>query len=304
MRTTIMVDMLIFWDERESPISLQHFIERLRTELFGLGVDAHFIALANEHDPKNGRLKASMRGLLDYVVELGPKRLLCFGSHPSVLGRLIQPALKCSLHTNQLPMSMDKSSKKKVRLEPVARFLLGGDIWTSDNLSSNYIFCDSEDMSDESTAVGLVLEDDRFNLYESQLEKVGLTVSTFSKKNIFENYQTQLKHVGLLMISSEVDPDGKLIDIANALGKPVLLISEFGVALGVEDGVNGWVTYSATEQRLLQCLVNWKGMSSDARRVLSQYSKRHQSKRSGISKYFSQFDLKSHKELNSFQKIS
>ncbi|TDO95289.1 hypothetical protein [Marinomonas balearica] len=299
-----MLDMLILWDGREPPISLLNFIESLKSELSEFSTQVQFLALSDQNDPVKGKFKASMRGLLDHISALNPNRLICFGSHPSVLGRLIQPALRCPLYTNQLPLHMDRSSKKKVRLEPMTRFLLGGDIWSSESLSSNYVYCDANETDGELLTVGLVTNDPNLRAYENQIKKIGLTTSLFTKKNIFEEYNPCFKHVGLLMISSEIDPDSKVIDVANALGKPVLLVSEFGVSLGVEDGVNGWVTYSATEQRLKQCLVNWKGMSCDARSVLAQYSKRHQSKRSGISKYFSQFELNKHNNLNSFQKIS
>ena len=277
-----MADVLVLWDSRYSNQKLNQFIEELRDELDCFSLSFRIVALSANHSPKENRIKPSMRGVLELLHEESPYHLITFGAKANALGTLLIPALKCELHTNQLPVWLE-DPKGATTIGRLTHWLGLHGVWAGSPDQGKYFYAPSTSAGANGV---LHFEEDQFvSVISSQLVAENGRGLAISVDNFSELTQDQLNFYGLLVVSAEYVQEGRIIELANGFGLPVLLISPDGHYFGIKEGLNGWVVKSMQQLQYLNCLRNWFSMSQDARNMISYYCRRHQSSLSGLHHY-------------------
>ncbi|MFD1384527.1 hypothetical protein ACFQ45_14200 [Rhodanobacter aciditrophus] len=279
-----MTDAIVLWDARAKNASLAQFIEELSYELARFSLSFRVVALSNEHAPEDNKIKPSMRALLDLLHLESPYHLITFGSKANSLGTLLSPALKCQLHTNQLPKELE-SDESISTIGKLTNWLGRHSSWGTTAKRDSYFYVPEH--SKAAPGVLYLAEDDFASVIDLQLRAEKAT-SLAIPMDSFPNLEADiLNSFGLLTVSSNFIDEGRFIEIANGYGIPVLLIAPNGQYYGIKEGRNGWVVRSTQQIQYLNCLRNWFHMSKDTRSMISYYCRVNQSSLSGIRHYCS-----------------
>lgn len=277
-----MADVLVLWDSRYHNEKLYQFVEELRGELECFSLSFRIVALSSDHSPVKNKIKPTMRAVLDLLHQESPYHLITFGTKANSLGTLLTPALKCELHTNQLPSWLE-DSKGVTAIGRLTNWLGLHGVWGASMDQDSYFYAPLN----RAAAPGVMhfVEDHLVSVISSQLaaengEGLAITADDFNKLT-----QNQLDKYGMLVVSADFVQEGRVIEFANGYGLPVLLISPDGQYFGIKEGRNGWVVKSTQQLQYLNCLRNWFAMSQDARSMISYYCRRNQSALSGLNHY-------------------
>ncbi|MGO3455091.1 MAG: hypothetical protein ACTIMT_11455 [Marinomonadaceae bacterium] len=280
MRLIYMFRILVFWDSREASSSLIHFMNELDETLCLYQIEPMFLQIDHEHAPQAGRIKPSMKALLEYVHRYKPHLLMCFGSEANVLARLLKPALKCETVFNRLPHHLEDVSSKMSRIGFWVRRFMDYKSWDHEELDSDFIYFGMSTSNIVANRVLVFDEDPMVPDFHRVSEESQFEMLKISSKQEDFRCEFASKESGLLLISEKMENYELLIDIANANGLFTLCMSDSG--RGVHDGVNGWLVESTNERRLIKCLKNWRTMGNEARKVLSYHARSYQSYHSGL----------------------
>lgn len=303
-RLCIMEQVLVLWDAREANDALIRFIDELDETLCLYQVRPTFLQIDHEHLPQSGKIKFSMKGLLQQIHHLQPDMVLCFGSEASLLGKLIRPALKSQLISNYLPSYLDPTRPNHSTIHSLTKRLSEFKNWDYKSNKYDYLYYPLIDGIQTKTGIALIEEDPMFHALTQRLQFNQLDMAFFSLSQLAKYDESSLNSCGLLVMSSELEEASLLTDIANAKGLNVLYISKHGNN-AIRDGVNGWVVDSIYDPRIIVKLKNWQKMGKDPRSVLSYYARQHQSRRSGIHSFClsigllpAQYQIKNNKSVN------
>ncbi|REG83169.1 hypothetical protein [Marinomonas pollencensis] len=275
-----MFRIMVFWDSREANRPLVEFINELDETLCLYQIEPMFLQIDHQHAPQSGKIKPSMRALIDFVHCYKPHLLMCFGSETNMLARLVKPALKCEVSFNRLPEHLEDDSSKVSQIGFWLKRFMEYRSWDHEEERNEFIYFGASTTKIVANRA-LVFDGDPMAPVFSRLsDESQFEILKIAAKQ--ENYpaEFQSKESGLLLISETMPNYELLIDIANANGLFVLCISDSGK--GVRNGENGWLIESTNERRLINCLINWRTMGDEARRVLSYHARDYQSYHSGL----------------------
>lgn len=293
-----MSDALIVWDARHENKVLALFIEEFCHELERFSLTFKVVSINDVIESATNQIKPSMKALLDIVHKESPLHLITFGSKANSLASLISPALRCKLHTNKLPDWLDKSEVSSA-IKRIARYMHKEDNWGDGTTEEDYLF--PRYFSSASAKLLSFSEDPLAEsiVQHARLNQIDLEVG--SLQEFLPPSQYLVHECGLLIVSEELQADFNLVDVANAYGMPVMLISKQGRRYGIIEGENGWVVNSIQQIPYINFLKNWQEMSQNAREMISLYSRSIQSDRSGLRCYCSSFGYPERLELKDFK---
>ena len=299
-----MFRILVFWDSREANVPLVDFINELDETLCFYQIEPIFLQIDHRHLPQSGKIKPSMRGLVDFVHCYKPHLLMCFGSEANMLARLVKPALKCEVSFNRLPDYLEGSSSRLSRIGFWIKRFMDYRSWDHAEAGSEFMYFAASTTTVIANRVLVFDGDPLIPMFsrlsnESQFDMLKIDTQQESFSDEFAAMAS-----GLLLISEAMPNYELLIDIANANGLFVLCMSDSGKA--VRNGENGWLVESTNESRLMSCLVNWRTMGNEARKILSYHARDYQSYHSGLHYFCHILDLiPSHRLIkNKIQSIS
>lgn len=277
-----MADVLVLWDARKYNESLVQFVEELSRELARFTLSFRVVALSDQHAPSENKIKPSMRALLDVLHVEAPYHLITFGVKANSLGTLLSPALKCELHTNQLPAELEEETNLST-LGKLTNWLSHNSCWGTTAKRDSFFYTPVH--SNAAPGVLYFAEDDFASVISIQIGAEKGNAKAISMESFHKLDSETLENYGLLTVSSNFIDEGRLIEVANGYGIPVLLISPNGKYFGVKEGRNGWAVKSTQQIQYLNCLRNWFHMSKDTRAMIAYYCRLNQSSISGLRHY-------------------
>lgn len=293
-----MSDVLVIWDNRVPNERLSSFIEEVAGELYRYSLSARIVSFSMNPCGES-QIKASMRALLDLVHKESPLHLITFGRKANSLASLISPALRCQLHTNKLPEWME-DSKSGATMAKIASYIHKEDIWGSNIDVNNYFFPCIRSQS--SATVAFFVQDSFARVIEHHIVDHGYDHRKVSINDFLKPKEQEIAQCGIMVMSSDLlEEYGNLVELSNGYGVPVLLISNDHRHHGIKEGQTGWVVATTQQIHFSNYLKNWRGMSQNAREMISHYCCLSQSGLSGIQSYCSSLGYPEKLELKDFK---
>lgn len=293
-----MSDLLVLWDARSGNACLQKFIEDFAVELERFSLTVRIVALSVSTSLNENQIKPSMRALLDLVHIESPLHLITFGEKANSLAALISPALKCELHTNRLPAWLEESSSSSA-LSKIAKFIHKNEIWGDGKELKDYFY--PRYTSKASSSIFFFKEDALADAIGEHAQANGIDYRSVSYGDFLSPSRLLIEEGGLLVVSSKFMASGEVVELANGYGLPVLLISQEARNYGIREGENGWVVSTMQQIQYTNCLINWQGMSQNAREMISRYCQMSQSAQSGLRCYSASLGYPERLELKEFK---
>ncbi|MCZ2720731.1 hypothetical protein O1D97_03485 [Marinomonas sp. 15G1-11] len=286
-----MHNVMLIWDARGATSSLKSFIRAFDKKSADFQVRLNITQIDCEHDIRAGKIRYGMRPLLDQVHRVSPDIIIAFGAHANVLVKLLKPALKVPVICNSLPDYLDSVVCTSAVIDKYTQKFSEHFKWKASEETLHFIPTMSEKIKFFGK-VGVISDDPNGPVLATIIKQYHSSVRSLEKASILLHGYNELEDIDLLVFSSRICHDGRLIHCANACGIPVVFVCNSPISQIVKENYNGWLITTIEDSSLVRCLQHWGRMPKDAKQVLSSYAQEMQSKSNGIHHFFKMIGLK------------